>query len=85
MKPGPKFRERTKFNTITAVLLDDEEREFPVEITYDYHLYFGLMNETIVTGYDFKVNGDPKISQKDLHLWVKDQIREEERRPVTFF
>lgn len=84
MKPEPKT-EQFEANEITATLIDDDEIEFNVTITYDYHLYFSPWeNETVVVGYEYKVEGEPRISKKDLSYWVEDEIRTAEPRTVTF-
>lgn len=67
--------------------MDDEEKEFEITITYDHHDYFSSWNpvETMVTGYDYEVKGEPKISEKELLQWVRDQIRDNEKRTTFFY
>lgn len=84
MRPEIKVRQQFETNEIKAVLNDDEDKEFNVAITYDYHLYFGMENETVVTSYDWDIEGTPKISIGHLMEWVEEQIRQEEPRTVTF-
>lgn len=85
-RPELKVKERTASTTFKAVLTDDNEKEFHVEISYDHEDYFPAWQpvETCVTGYDYTVEGTPAMSQKDLTQWVKDQIQDNEKR-ITFF
>lgn len=84
--PEPKVRQRTECTKFTATLTDDNEKDFQVEISYDHEDYFPTWQpvETCVTGYDYKVEGTPVISPKELTEFVKDAIRENEKR-TTFF
>lgn len=77
---------KLKVKTIESVVMDDDEKEFPIEITYDYHDYFGWDKwEIAVTGFDYKVNSAINMSQKQLTEDVKNIIEQEERVTVTFY
>lgn len=72
--------------SINVEIMDDNEEIFPVEITYDYYDYPGWDKwEISVMGFDYKVNGTPIMSAKDLCECIKDAIREEEDYTVTFY
>lgn len=85
-RPEPKVKERTESTTFTATLTDDAQHDFKIEITYDHHDYFPAWQpvETGVTGYDYKVEGNPVATEKEIIEFVKDAIRDNEKR-ITFF
>jgi hypothetical protein len=87
MYTRPETKERTEETKFTATLTDDNEKEFQVEISYDHHDYFPSWGpvETMVTGFDYKVEGSPAISKKELSQWVKDQIQDNEKRSTFFY
>jgi hypothetical protein len=74
-------RELTR-NVINSRVLDDFEKDFPVQITYCYaDTLFGV----VVTEFDYKLCPDACISKRDAEELVKDIIREEHRGLVEFF
>lgn len=85
LRPELKVSQQFETNEIKAVLNDDDDKEFNVTITYDYHLYYSpYENETVVTGYDWDMEGTPNIRIGDLMEWVEEQIKQAEPRTVTF-
>lgn len=85
MRPPLKIKQEFETNTITAILIDDEEKEFEVKITYECFIYCGAReNETVVTSYDYKMDDQPRILRNDLLQWVENEIKMTEPRTVTF-
>jgi hypothetical protein len=83
-----KSSKKQKCKTIESKIIDDNDKEFKVEITYDYTDYYGWDKwEISVWGYDYTINGmdNMKIGARDLDEMVKDIIREEEGCTVTFY
>jgi len=77
---------KQKVKTIHSSVIDDNNQEFTLEITYDYTDYYGWDKwEISVWGYDYKINGKPSISDKDLAEVMRDIIRQEEKCTVTFY
>lgn len=75
---------KLKTKTIESKVWDDNEKEFPIEITYDYYDCYGWDRwEVSVVGFTYSVNGTLNMSDATLHELVKDIIREEECA-VTF-
>lgn len=77
---------KPKCKSIESVIIDNDDKQFPVEITYDYSDYYGWNKwEVSVWGHDHKLNGEASISPRDLDELIKDIIREEEGVHVTFY
>lgn len=64
-------------NIIDSRIIDDLEREFPVEITYE-------SRGCRVANIDYNLCPDARISKDDLKEIIKDIIREEENGIVDF-
>lgn len=64
-------------NIIDSRIIDDLEREFPVEITYE-------SRGCRVANIDYNLCADARISKDDLKEIIKDIIRQEEKCTVTF-
>lgn len=77
---------KQKTKTIESVIIDNDFKEFPIEITYDYTDYNTWQKwEVSVWSFDYKVNGKVNMSQKQLVEDVKNIIEQEERVTVTFY
>lgn len=77
---------KQKTKTIESVIIDNDFKEFPIEITYDYTDYNTWQKwEVSVWGFDYKVNGTVNMSQKQIVEDVKNIIEQEERVTVTFY
>lgn len=85
--PEPKVKERTERTKFTATLTDDNQQDFKIEITYDHHDYVANWQpvETAVTGYDWNIEGTPVATEKEIIEFVKDQIRDNEKRTTFFY
>jgi hypothetical protein len=84
LSPTQQKSKQFKTKTINSVIIDDNFKECPIEVTYDYTPYYGLGWEVSVWGYDYKAD-KMQIGEKDLSNEIKDIIRIEENCHVTFY
>jgi hypothetical protein len=67
------------------VLIDDEDKSFPIEIEIEYTLdWYGLDVYTTVWSMDYKIEGEPRLTKSEISECVRDIIRSEENYKVTF-
>jgi len=87
LSPTQQKSKQFKTKTINSVIIDDEDQEFPIEISYDFTDYYGWDRweiEISVWGYDYKAD-NMQIGANDLSNEIKEIIRIEENCTVTFY
>jgi len=76
---------KQKVKTISSTVIDDNDKEFPVAISYEYSNKSGWGSwGVIIHNVECMVSEEANISQSDLMLIAKDIIREEENGIVEF-
>lgn len=76
---------RGNWNMIHSTIMDDNEKVFPIEITYNYHVKGLFELTTVISNVDYKLCPDAVICKGNLDDQIWDIIREEEGTPIEFF
>lgn len=70
---------------IHSTIMDDKEKVFPIEITYNYNVKGLFELTTIISNLDYKLCPDAVIEKSNLEDQIYEIIRAEERTPIELF